>query len=300
MKKILLTLMVLLSSFSYASELERIKKEGKIVLAVRNDSFPFAYVDGTDALPGSTIYQNNPIGYSIDICNKLVESIKKEVQQPNLKVEYLTIDASQRIKSVVSGKASIECGVTTNTKERRDNVEFTIPHFVSSVKFLSLSKDNLTEIDQLLNSTVVVIKGSTELILMKKINTQILGKMNILEVQSNEEAVSYLRNNKAKAYINNDIFLYEAKALNPKEFSISNKTLEIEPYSLMIAKSDKDFKKFIDTEMIKLMKSGEITKLYSKWFLEPVAPNKINLNLTMSPLMKEMIKYPSDKVFDSF
>lgn len=272
-----------------AGELEKIKREGKIVLAVRDESPPFTYV-----------HEKQTMGYSIDLCNKVVEAIKKEIQNPNLKTEYLVVQSSERIPSIVQGKASLECGVTTNNKERRQTVAFSVPHFFSSVKFLVLTSSGIKDTDQLINENIITLKGSTAVALLNTFKSQKLGKMQIVEVENRDQAIEFLKEGKGKAYVTDDVLLYAMKARSPKEFEVIGKSLNIEPYSIMMKKDDWEFKKLVDQEIIRTMQSGEFTQIYNKWFLQPTPPDNINMNLPMSIMLRETIKYPSDKVGDNY
>lgn len=290
MKK-LLTIVVtsILALTAQATQLDKIKREGKIVLAVRDESPPFTYS------------QNGQImGYSIDLCNKVVEAIKKEIQNPNLKTEYLVVQSIERIPAIVQGRASLECGVTTNNKERRETVAFAIPHFYSSVRFLVLSSSAIKDPEQLIHENIITLKGSTAISLLNTFKSQKLGRMKIVEVENRDQAIEFLKQGRGKAYVTDDVLLYAIKAKSPQEFEVIGKSLNIEPYCIMMKKDDWEFKKLVDQEIIRVMQSGELHQLYNKWFMQPIAPDNINMNLPMNIILRETIKYPSDKVGDNF
>jgi glutamate/aspartate transport system substrate-binding protein len=272
------------------SVVDQIKSTRSITIAHRDASIPFSYlIDG-----------EKPAGYSLDICLKLIEAIRRELALPTLKVEYLSVTSASRIPSIVEGKAALECGSTTNTLERRKDVDFTIPHFLASTRFLVRKESKIQRKEDLAGLRVVSTKGSTSLKMVQRFNAELPLKMSVIEANDHGEAFTSIVQKKADAFAMDDVLLHGLRANSQyqNELIIVGKPLTIEPYAIMIPKGDVKLKKIVDKEMRRIISSGEIYEMFSKWFESPIPPNGINLNLPMPFLLRDSFKYPSDKVGD--
>ena len=276
---------------SYASDtLSHIKETQTITIAHRESSVPFSYT--TD---GKT-----PIGYSMDICHKFVDALKKELKLPQLKVNYLAVTSSNRIQSIVDGKADIECGSTTNNAERRKQVSFTIPHFFASTRMLVRTDSGIKNWPDLKDKKVVTTKGTTTVKLLND-RDKVRGlNLRLLEGSDHKESFAMIENNQADAFSMDDVLLFglRANSNTPEKFSVLGDALSTEPYAIMLRKDDPAFKDFLDREMARMMSDGEVTRLYDKWFKKPIPPNNANLNMPMGFLLRDNLRFPSDKVAD--
>jgi glutamate/aspartate transport system substrate-binding protein len=194
----------------------------------------------------------------------------------------------------------MECGSKTNSAERRKLVDYTIAHFISTSKFLVRTDAGIEKLEDLRSKTVASTKGTTMIKTLQRVDTDSLLKLNIIEAQDHAEAVSMVVNKKADAFAMDDVLLYglRANSAQPEELKIIGKPMTIEPYAIMLPKGDAAFKKIVDTEMRRIIQSGEIYALYSKWFEQPIPPKNANMRLPMPYLLKDSFKYPSDKVAD--
>ena len=267
--------------------LKKVKDKGEIVIGYRESSIPFSYLDGNQ----------KPVGYMMDLCNRVVADVKKELNMPTLVTKLVPVTSQTRIPLMTNGTVDLECGSTTNSVERQKQVAFSVSTYVTSVRMLVKSRSGIKSIDDVDGKSVVTTTGTTS---DRYIKQNEKGKqLNIKNVYGKDHADSFLmvETGRAAAFVMDDVLLAGliANSKSPKDYAIVGPALSVEPYGIMIRKDDPQFKAAVDGTLIKLMKSGEINKLYSKWFTSPIPPRNINLNLPMSPQLKEAVKNPTDK-----
>jgi ABC-type amino acid transport substrate-binding protein len=271
------------------SILERIKRGGSLVLAYRDASVPFSYVDA----------DKKPIGYAVELCQKIAEAVGRKVGVKNVPLDYLLVNSANRIAAIEGGKADLECGSTTNNAERRTRVAFTIPHFITGARML-VKKDSRVERleDLMMGKTLVSTKGTTPLKAVDQVNKERLLRINILEAEDHTRAVEMVEKGQAEAFVMDDVLLYGLAAgrPNPAALKVVGKFLTTEPLAIMLSKDDLEFKKVVDDEMRRLIVSREIYSIYNKWFASPIAPSNAALNMPVNYLMRDFWKYPTDKV----
>ncbi len=275
---------------SNAGQLDTIKASRSITIAHRDASIPFSYLDD----------QKRPIGYAMDICAKIITAIERELKIPSLQVNYLSVTSANRISSIAEGKAAMECGSTTNNAERRKLVDYTIAHFISSARFVVRSDSGLEKLEDLTGKTVASTKGTTNIKTLDRINSERLLKITVVEAQDHAEAFGMLVNKKVDAFAMDDVLLFglRANSADPAAYKVIGKPMSIDPYAIMLPKGDTALKKVVDTEMRRIILSGEIKALYYKWFEQPIPPKGITLALPMPYMLRDSFKYPSDKVAD--
>jgi ABC-type amino acid transport substrate-binding protein len=273
-----------------AGMLDQIRSTQSITIAHRDASIPFSYLDA----------DGKPIGYAMDLCHKITEAIKRDLKLPNLTVNYLRVTSSTRIPTIAQGKAAMECGSTTNTAERRKQVDYTIAHFISSARFLVRTDAKLGRLEDLAGKQVVSTKGSTNVKTLERINTERSLHMKIMEAADHAEAFNLVMLKKADAFAMDDVLLFglRANSAQPEATTVIGKPMTIEPYAIMLPKGDAAFKRVVDTEMRRIILGGEINAIYRKWFEQPIPPKGINMALPMPYMLKDSFKYPSDKVAD--
>jgi ABC-type amino acid transport substrate-binding protein len=288
LKAVLLSLAI--SSTSIAGQLDTIKASRSITIAHRDASIPFSYLDD----------QKRPIGYAMDICAKIVTAIERELKIPSLQVNYLGVTSANRMTSIAEGKAAMECGSTTNTAERRKLVDYTIAHFISSARFVVRSDAGIDKLEDLTGKTVASTKGTTNIKTLERINSERLLKIKVVEAQDHAEAFGMVVSKKVDAFAMDDVLLsgLRANSADPAAYKVIGKPMSIEPYAIVLPKGDAALKKVVDTEMRRIILSGEINVLYHKWFEQPIPPKGINLALPMPFMLRDSFKYPSDKVAD--
>jgi glutamate/aspartate transport system substrate-binding protein len=265
--------------------LEKVKSQGYITIGHRDASIPFSYYDDNQ----------KPIGYAMDLCMKIVDAVKKDLKMPKLEVKYQLVTSANRIPLIANGTVDLECGSTTNNLEREQQVSFTITHFVTANRWVAKKSSNIKSLNDLKGKTVVSTAGTSNIKQITQINAdQNLG-MNIISANGHPEAFQMVETGRAVAFIMDDILEYSlaASSRNPGEFEIGSVALSVEPYGIMMRKGDAAFKKVADDEMTRIYKSGEINAIYDKWFLKPIPPKGLNLNVPMSDQFKKVVANPT-------
>jgi glutamate/aspartate transport system substrate-binding protein len=266
--------------------LKKIKDSGSITLGHRESSVPFSYYDDRQQV----------VGYAMDLCGRIVDAVKKELKVDKLDVKLNPVTSATRIPLMANGTIDLECGSTTNNLERQRQVSFTVTHFVTANRFVSKKAGNLKTVDDLKGKTVVSTSGTTNIKQATEINAQKNLGMNILTAKDHAEAFLMVETDRVAAFFMDDILLYSlvAGSKAPPDYTISPDALSVEPYGIMLRRDDPAFKKVVDGAMTALYKSGEINAVYDKWFLKPIPPKNINLNVPMSAAFKKVIANPTD------
>ncbi len=269
-----------------AQTLDKIRKEGAITLGHREASIPFSYLDD----------KQNPIGYSMDICQKIAEAVKAELKLPNLVIKMTPVTSATRIPLMANGTIDLECGSTTNNAERQKQVAYAPTTFITANRFVSKKASGVSNLDSLKGKTVVSTSGTTNIKQVTELNAARNLGMNILPAKDHAEAFLMVETGRATAFVMDDILLYSlvASAKTPADYVVSVEGLSVEPYGIMLRKDDPTFKAVADKTVSGLMKSGEIEKIYAKWFQSPVPPKGINLNLPISAALKRQFEKPTD------
>src|SRR5712692_5536600 len=279
----------LLAGFEAAAQegtLKKIRDSGSITIGHRDASIPFSYYDD----------KQQPVGYAVELCLRIVDAVKSELKMPKLDVKYQLVTSANRIPLMANGTIDLECGSTTNNLARQEQVWFTITHFVTANRWIAKKSANISSLADLKGKTIVSTAGTTNIKQITEINgAQNLG-MNIISANGHPEAFQMVETGRAVAFVMDDILLYSlaAQSRTPGDYAISAEALSVEPYGIMLRKDDAAFKKVVDAAMVKTYKSGDINKIYDKWFLKPVPPKGINLNLPMSEQFKKVIANPTD------
>ena len=266
--------------------LKNIKDTGAIVIGHRDSSIPFSYYDEN----------HKPVGYAMDICYKIVDAVKQKLNMPNLQVKLNPVTSATRIPLMANGTIDLECGSTTNNAERKQQVDFGMTYFVVKYRYVTKKSSGMDKMTDLKGKTVVSTAGTTDIKALNELNTAQNYGMNVLSAPDHAQAFLMVESGRAAAFLMDDILLsgLVANSKNPPEFHISSDSLGLEPYSLMLRKDDPQFKKVVDDTMSQLYKSGEIEKIYKKWFESPIPPKGINLNVPISDSLKKVFQNPTD------
>lgn len=269
--------------------LQRIEQTGVLRIAHRESSVPFSFVaDG------------KPYGYAIDLCLRVADALRGALRLPGLKVEFVPVTPASRIAAIVDGKADLECGSTTNNRERRAQVAFTIPHYIAGSRMLVKTDSGIRKLGDLRGKTVVSTVGTTSLAVVRQINGSGAMQIHVVEAKDHAEAFTMVEQGKADAFVMDDVLLYglRANARDPARYTVTDEMLTIEPYAIMLSKQDAEFKRLVDKTLIAAIYSLDTQKLYKKWFQSPIPPQGVNLDIPMSYLLRDSFKFPSDKVAD--
>ena len=266
--------------------LEKIRKLNAITVGHRDASIPFSYYDD----------QQKVIGYAMEICQRVVEDVKKELKMPNLEVKYQLVTSANRIPLMANGTIDLECGSTTNNLDRQKQVWFTNTHFLTANRWVAKKSSSIKSLNDLKGKTIVSTAGTTNIKQITEINAaQNLG-MNIISANGHPEAFQMVETGRAVAFVMDDILLYSlaAQSRTPADYEISKDALSVEPYGIMVRKDDVAFKKVVDASTANTYKSGAINAIYDKWFQKAIPPKGLNLNVQMSDALKKAFQNPTD------
>ncbi|MBK9446024.1 MAG: glutamate/aspartate ABC transporter substrate-binding protein [Betaproteobacteria bacterium] len=273
-----------------SATLKKIKDTGAITLGHRESSIPFSYYDDKQQV----------IGYAHEILLKVVDSIKADQKLAKLDVKLMPVTSANRITLVQNGTVDIECGSTTNNTERQKQVSFSNTFFVIGTRIQVKKDSGIKDFGDLAGKNVVTTAGTTSERLLRKMNEDKSMKMNIISAKDHGESFLTLETGRAVAFMMDDALLYGeiAKAKKPGDWAVVGTAQSKEAYGCMIRKDDAGFKKVVDNAIAKVQTSGEIDKIYAKWFMNPIPPKGLNLNMPMSDEMKALHKAPNDKAFE--
>jgi len=266
--------------------LKKIRDSGSITIGHRDASVPFSYYDD----------KQQPVGYAVDLCRRVVDAVRKELKMPKLEVKYQLVTSANRIPLMANGTIDLECGSTTNNLERQKLVWFTITHFVTANRWVAKKSAKINKLADLKGKTIVSTAGTTNIKQITELNGQQNLGMNIISANGHAEAFQMVETGRAVAFVMDDILLFSlaAQSRKPKDYAISPGALSVEPYGIMLRKDDTAFKKVVDAAMVQTYKSGAINSIYQKWFQKPVPPKGLNLNVPMSAQFKKVVANPTD------
>ena len=275
------------SAQDLAGTLKKIKETGTINIGHRESSIPFSYLDD----------KQQPIGYAMDLCMKVVDAVKAELKLPALKVALQPVTSSNRIPLLQNGTIDLECGSTTNSVARQQQVAFGPTYFVINVTAAVKKTSGINTLAELNGKNISTTSGTTAVPLLK--GYEKTKSVDVKEIYGKDHAESFLlmADDRAVAFVMDDILLAGqiANSKTPDAYKILGESLRQEPYSMMLRKDDPQFKALVDKTITAVMKSGEIEKIYAKWFTSPVPPKGINLNFQQTAPLKDAFKPPNDK-----
>lgn len=269
------------------STLDKVKASGAITIAYREASLPFSYL-GADA---------QPTGFGWDICGRIVEQVRRATGRSDLVVRTQAITAQNRIPLLTNGTVDIECGSTTNNAERNKQVAFSINYFYTGTRFLVKADSPVHSVTDLKGRKVVSTTGTSNLQVLRKLNADRGLGFDLISAKDHAESALLVQQGRADAFGMDDILLYgvRASAVNPAALAVVGETIQVEPYAIMLRKDDPAFKKLVDDTLKDLIRTGEFTQLYKKWFESPIPPKGINLNAPMSEELRANLRNLSDQ-----
>jgi len=292
MKKLLLALAVTAAATGGAfaqntDTLAKIKSSGKVVMGVRDSSAPLSY----------TLGDGKYTGYHVELCERIIKAVA-----PNAKIEFLPVTSQNRIPLVQNGTVDIECGSTTNNATRQKDVSFAVTTFVTEVRTAVKANSGITSVAQLDGKNVATTTGTTSVQTLRK--NERAQNVNFKETYGKDHSDSFLllESGRADAFVMDDNILAGliANAKNPAEFKIVGEVLSVEPIAIMFRKDDAPMKKAVDDFIKAQMKSGDLDKLYAKWFNSPIPPKNTNVNLSMGATLKGLFAGPNDKPMEDY
>src|SRR2546425_10774237 len=229
-----LALAVAVPAAAQEGTLKKVKDSGSITIGHRDASVPFSYYDD----------KQQPVGYAVDLCLRIVDAVKSELKMPRIDVKYQLVTSANRIPLMANGTIDLECGSTTNNLARQEQVWFTITHFGTANRWVARKSANLKTLADLKGKTIVSTPGTTNIKQITEINAaQNLG-MNIISANGHPEAFQMVETGRAVAFVMDDILLYSlaAQSRSPRDYAISEVALSVEPYGIMLRKDDTAFR----------------------------------------------------------
>jgi glutamate/aspartate transport system substrate-binding protein len=292
-KSLLLVAALLTAGVAQAQDtLGKIKESGAASMGVRESSGALSY----------TLGDGKFAGFHVEICQRVLADIQKKLGLAKLDIKYQPVTSQNRIPLVQNGTVDIECGSTTNNATRQKDVSFAVTTYVEEVRIAVKANSGITSIAQLAGKNVATTTGTTSVQLLRKHERG--AGVDFKEVFGKDHADSFLllESGRADAFVMDGQILAGniAKAKNPADFKIVGEVLSVEPIAIMIRKDDPNFKKAVDDSIIAMMKSGEIAKLYDKWFMQPIPPSNTKVGLPASDATKAAWSTPNDKPVEDY
>ena len=250
--------------------LQRIQERGVVNIGHRETSIPFSYI-GPD---------NEPIGYSIDLCLKIVDAIKAELGMDNIEVHYVPVTGQTRIPLIANGTIDMECGSTTNNLTRQQQVEYLPTTFITGTKIASKAGSGITEIEDMEGKVIGLAAGTTNEKAIKAVIEEKGLDVDIVPVKDHSQGWLALETDRIDAYGSDDVLLYGliSKSSDPAGYQVTGRFLSFDPYALMVQRNDSTFERLGRVVLAGLMRSGEAKEIYAKWF----EPGPTNINMPMS------------------
>ncbi len=270
-----------------AQTLQKVADANKISVSYREASVPFSYLIGS----------KTAIGFSVELTEAVIDDVRKKLKKPNLEVAYMAVTSQNRIPLMVNGTIDLECGSTTNNSTRAKDVTFSTNIFYTGTRLLTKKDSGIKNYADLAGKTVASTTGTTNAQVIRKYSADKKLDMQIVLGKDHDDSLLLVENDRAKAFAMDDILLFglRANSKNPAALEVVGDSIQVEPYACFMRKDDPEFKKLVDGTLARLIKSGEFNRLYTKWFMSPIPPKGVNLNLPMSAELKDNLKAMSDK-----
>src|SRR3954467_5579153 len=258
--------------------LSAIKPAHTVRLGYRESSPPFSFLD----------HSNRPIGYSLELCEAIVEEIGVEVDDANLKIEYVKVTSDDRIPAVVNNKIDLECGSTTANAERAKQVAFSPLMFVAGTKLMVAKASGITAVTDLKGKTVVVTKGTTNEQAIHNADKKFSLGLTVVTANDHEQSYQMLVDGKVDAFATDDILLSGliARHKSQDRFRVTGDFLSYDPYGIMFRKGEPQLTAVVERAFRKLGSNHDLIPLYNKWFVSRL-PTGERLNVAISPQLEE-------------
>ena len=276
-----------LTTTAGAQTLQKIAGANKITVSYREASVPFSYLIGS----------SKAVGFSVELSEAIIDDVRKKLKKPNLEVAYMSVTSQNRIPLLVNGTYDLECGSTTNNTARAKDVAFSTNIFYTGTRLLVKKSSDIKNYADLAKKTVASTTGTTNAQVIRKYNADKKLDLQLVLGKDHDDSLLLVESDRAVAFAMDDILLFGliANSKDPAALQVVGDSLQVEPYACMVRKDDPEFKKLVDGTLNHMMKSGEFTRLYTKWFMSPIPPKGVNLNLPMGAELKDNLKALSDK-----
>lgn len=280
------------AAIAQQSTLDKIKSSGVVTMGVRESSGALSY----------TLGDGKYAGFHVEICNNVLRDIQKQLNMKSLDIKYTPVTSQNRIPLLQNGTVDIECGSTTNNATRQKDVAFAVTTYVEEIRIAVKANSGITSLNQLNGKKVATTTGTTSVQLLRK-HERATG-VNFEEVFGKDHADSFLllESGRADAFVMDGSILAGniANAKNPADYRIVGEVIAVEPIAIMMRKDDPSFKKAVDDSIIKMMKDGSLTKLWDKWFMQPIPPKNARVGLALSESTKQAWSSPNDRPAEDY
>ena len=272
--------------------LKKIRDTAAVTMGVREASGAMSY----------TLGGGEYTGFHVEVCKRVIADIQKQLGLPKLELRYQSVTAQNRIPLVQNGTVDLECGTTTNNAARQKDVAFAPTLYIEEVRVATKTQTGITSLSQLANRTVSATSGATAVQLIRK-HERAAG-VDFKEVfgKDNSEGFLLLENDRADAFVADGQILATmiSQSKQSKNYVVLKEILSVEPIAIMLPKGDVPFKKAVDASIAKMARSGEVAKLYDRWFVQPIPPNNIRVGMPASELTRAAWAELSDKPLEDY
>lgn len=238
--------------------LKKVKETGTFTIGHRESSYPFAYYDD----------QKKPVGYAVELCVRIAEAVKKELNLPNMQIKFLPVNPQTRIPLLTNGTIDIECGSTTNNLTRQQQVNFTHTMYVTGTRLLVSKASNIKEVEDLKGKIAGVAQGTTNERIIKDLMEQLKINARLVYVKDHAEGMLALETGRIDAYVHDEVGQYAllSKSKQKDKLAVVGRLLSFDPYGLMVRRDDSAYRLIADRTLSDLFRSGEINAIFKKWF----------------------------------
>ena len=280
------------AAFAQQSTLDKMRSSGAVTMGVRESSGALSY----------TLGDGKYAGFHVEICNTVLRDIQKQLNMKTLDIKYSPVTSQNRIPLLQNGTVDIECGSTTNNATRQKDVAFAVTTYVEEIRIAVKANSGITSLNQLNSRKVATTTGTTSVQLLRK-HEKATG-VNFEEIFGKDHADSFLllESGRADAFVMDGSILAGniANAKNPGDYRIVGEVIAVEPIAIMMRKDDPSFKKAVDDNIKKVMKDGTLTKLWDKWFMQPIPPKNAKVGLSLSDSTKQAWSSPNDRPAEDY
>jgi glutamate/aspartate transport system substrate-binding protein len=286
MKSLAIAAALAAAACANADTLKKVADSGKMTLAYRESSVPFSYEVGA----------GKPAGLAVEMSEAIAAEVQRAVGKP-VQLSWQSVTSANRIPLLVNGTIDLECGSTTNNSARGKDVQFAINHFYTGTRLLTKKTSGINNYADLNGKTISTTTGTTNAQVMRKYISDKQLKTEVLFGKDHSDSKLLVEADRAVAFAMDDVLLFGLIATdkNPAAWHVVGDSLQVEPYACMLRKDDPKFQALVNKVIGDMMKSGQFERLYNKWFMAPIPPNNINVNMPMPPELRQNLKDLSDK-----
>lgn len=275
-----------------ADTLQKIKDTGTVTMGVREASGAMSY----------TLGNGKYVGFHVDVCEKALARIQQQLKLPRLDIQYQMVTAQNRVPLVSNGTVDVECGTTTNNVARQKDVAFAPTIYMEEVRTAVRKTSGITQVAQLKGKSVAATTGATSVTLLRRLSRDKGIEFNVLMAKDNAECLILLESGRADACVADGQILAAglSRLRDSAQYAIVGEPLSVEPIAIMLNKKSPEFKKLFDTQIRDMAASGEVAVLYEKWFVKPIPPINVAINLPASDATRAAWANPSEKPLEEY